>query len=107
MNKYKVQFKEVTTTLYCIDVLAENEQEAEKKAEPILQKKFENGTYHYYETEADVTIPELSMVYDVTNTDDPFNPENNCTFNPENNCTFCNKPQDEDGRCCCTNKDSN
>jgi hypothetical protein len=74
MNKYKVEFTEKATVKYCIDVLAESEDKAKELAEPVMQQVLGNGTYHYYETDRDETVPEISYVYDVTNTDDPFNP---------------------------------
>ncbi len=63
MNKYKVQFKQTET--YIVDVLAENQDQAEKLA----SDEWNNG---YYQDTGDCeTI--IDMVYDVTNTDDPFN----------------------------------
>jgi len=65
MKKYKV---EITKT-YIIDVLANDRQEAENKASEVLDVLMRNGTEHYKEGEA------FYQTYDVTNTDDPFNPE--------------------------------
>lgn len=76
MNKYKVEFIEKAVVTYCVDVLAKTEAEAEELAEVKMQKVLGNGTYHYYETDRDETVPELTIVYDVTNTDDPFDPMN-------------------------------
>jgi hypothetical protein len=76
MNKYKAEFTEKIEVKYCIDVLAENEEQAKKLAEPEMQKVLENGTYHYHETDRDEAVPELSTIYDITNTDDPFDPIN-------------------------------
>ncbi len=79
MEKYKVQIKqtETVTNYYIVDVLAKTEEEAKTEA----RKKFIDieicGTQHYYqEGEADYseTFTEVDTIYDVTNTDDPFNP---------------------------------
>lgn len=67
MKKYKV---EITKT-YVIDVLANDRQEAENKAQDILDADMLAGTEHYRQT-GDTFI----QTYDVTNTDDPFNPDN-------------------------------
>jgi hypothetical protein len=66
MKKFKV---EITKT-YCIDVLAENEDEAKAKAEPILDEKMADRLEHYFESkDTEYTF------YDVTNTEDEFNPQ--------------------------------
>lgn len=65
MNKYKV---EITKT-YCIDVLANNTAEAIEKAEPVLDQKMLLGTEHHYQT-----MDTDFVVYDVSDTDDPFYP---------------------------------
>jgi len=70
MNKYKIVFKKTNT--YCIDVEAQSQQEAEIKANIRLGEVLGNNIAHHYEID-DPQI-ELYMVYDVTNTDDPFNP---------------------------------
>lgn len=62
MNKYKVEF--IQTETFIIDVLAENQEKAEKKA----GKEWDTGNYQ--ET-GDVNV-EIGMVYDVSDTDDPF-----------------------------------
>lgn len=67
MKRYKVTIKKE----YTIDVLAENEEEAKKTTETILDEKMIEGMEHYNQT-GDTEF----TVYDVTNTDDPFNPEN-------------------------------
>jgi len=72
MNKYKVEFTQTRT--YIVDVLADSEFEAKDKA----QNKWEiikiNNMEHYHEFgDPDEKI---TTVYDVTGTDDPFNPEN-------------------------------
>ena len=68
-NKYKVEIKE--SIIYIIDVLAKDEEEAKKKATVKWKECCNNGTYHYHETGND---SDFGSVYDVTNTDDPFNP---------------------------------
>jgi len=63
MNKYKVEF--IQTETFIVDVKAKDQEEAEEKA----RAKWNNGDYQ--ETgNLEVTI---STVYDVTDTDDPFN----------------------------------
>lgn len=64
MNKYKVEF--IQTEVFIVDVLANDQQEATDKA----TEKWENGDYQ--ET-GDLEVA-TGTVYDVTNTDDPFNP---------------------------------
>jgi len=61
MKKYKVEF--IQTETYIVDVKAENEEEAREKAE----NKWDEGDYQ--ET-GDLNV-DIS-VYDVTDTDDPF-----------------------------------
>jgi ATP-dependent 26S proteasome regulatory subunit len=65
-KKYKVEFKQTET--FIVDVLAENETEAKKLAE----EKWSNEDYQEV---GDCEI-EISTIYDVSETDDPFNPEN-------------------------------
>lgn len=69
MNKYKVEF--IETTLYVIDVKAKNEREATEKARMKFQELSKQGILHHQETESDTQV---ATVYDVTGTDDPFNP---------------------------------
>ena len=64
LKKYKVEYKQTET--FVVDVYAVNQKEAEKLA----SKKFDSGDYQ--ET-GDCEV-KLNSVYDVTNTDDPFNP---------------------------------
>ena len=64
MNKYKV---EITKT-YCIDVKAKTEDGAKYLAEDILEGLEAKDQQHYKQ----IRDTEF-MVYDVTNTDDPFN----------------------------------
>lgn len=71
MKKYKVEF--ISTETYHIDTYAENEAEAIEKAEAKWNKEAENGTIHYFSYSGEPSI-ETGTVYDITNTDDPFNP---------------------------------
>jgi hypothetical protein len=64
MNKYKVEY--IQTETFIVDVEAQSEQEATDKA----MQAFDAGSY-YEMGDCNVT---LGTVYDVTNTDDPFNP---------------------------------
>jgi hypothetical protein len=77
MNKYKVEF--TTTQKHVIDVQAINEQEARELVITYYNQKVDTDTLHYYEYGDEET--EISTVFDVTNTDDPFNPENDITNN--------------------------
>lgn len=71
MKKFKIEVVETRT--YVVDVLAPNEQMARKKVEKVWNKKIApSGTAHYYE-HGD-TFTRLGSSYDVTNTDDPFDP---------------------------------
>ena len=70
MKKYKVEFTE--SEKFVVDVLAENEAQAKELAEEKWQEVCKNGTYHYLQYGDSET--EITTVYDVTNTDDPFNP---------------------------------
>jgi len=65
MKKYKV---EITKT-FCIDVYEEDEEKAKNKAEIGLQELEKVDRQHYNQT-GDTEF----LVYDVTDTDDPFNP---------------------------------
>jgi len=64
LKKFKVKF--VQTETFIVDVLAKNKEEAETKA----TEKFNNGDYQEV---GDCNVS-LNYVYDVSNTDDPFNP---------------------------------
>jgi hypothetical protein len=70
MQKLKI---EITKT-YCIDILADDTESQEvsiQKAEQILDSRMVSGTEHYLQTsDTDITV------YNVTDTEDPFNPEN-------------------------------
>ena len=67
MQNIKVQI----TKTYCIDVIAKDNIEALELAKPILDQKMRNGTDHYFET-----VEPDYIFFDVTNTEDPFNPDN-------------------------------
>ena len=68
MQKYKVEF--ATTEYHVIDVLANSEAEAITEAGKEFNKLQEAGILHYHESRE--TETEMHTVYDVTNTDDPF-----------------------------------
>jgi hypothetical protein len=70
MQKYKVEFSETHT--YVVDVEANDEQEARNKADKKWLEVQNNGTWHQHEVNDAQT--EISQVYNVTHTDDPFNP---------------------------------
>ena len=71
MKKYKVQF--IETTSYVIDVLAHDEQEATDIATEKFVELDIDDLEHYQETQTETNT---GNVYDVTDTDDPFNPSN-------------------------------
>lgn len=62
MKKYKVEFKQTET--FVVDVMAESEHEATEKATQIF------GSGNYQEV-GDCSV-EMSGVFDVTDTDCPF-----------------------------------
>jgi len=63
-RKYKVEFTQTET--FVVDVYAKNE----KEAKVLATRTFDAGDYQeQYDRQV-----ELSCVYDVTNTDDPFSP---------------------------------
>lgn len=70
MKKYKIEFTQ--SQKYIIDVRAKNEENAKKQATKKWNKICKANTANYHESEDPTT--EISTVYDVTNTDDPFNP---------------------------------
>ncbi len=70
MKKYKVEITQTET--YVVDVEAKNEREARAKAKIKWSDICDSGTYHYHET-GDTTT-EFSNIYNVTGTDDPFDP---------------------------------
>jgi len=63
-RKYKVEYKQTET--FIVDVYAGNQEQAEKLA----SKKFDSGDYQEI-GDCEVVV---NQVYDVTNTEDPFNP---------------------------------
>ena len=63
-RKYKVEYKQTET--FIVDVYAKDEAQAEKLA----AKRFDAGDYQEI-GDCEVVV---NQVYDVTNTDDPFNP---------------------------------
>jgi hypothetical protein len=63
-RKYKVEYKQTET--FIVDVYANNQEQAEKLA----SRRFDAGDYQEI---GDCEV-EVNQVYDVTNTDDPFNP---------------------------------
>lgn len=71
MKKYKVEF--IQKEIFVVDVLAEDKIEAEIKAGVEFDKITDNNTEHYYQI-GDKEMY-IEMIYDVTDTDDPFNPE--------------------------------
>lgn len=70
MNKYKVEFTQTGT--YIVDVWAVNEIEAREIAKLGWEKIKKNGVEHYHEYGD--PEEEITTVYDVTGTDDPFDP---------------------------------
>ena len=72
LNKYKVEFTQ--TGAYVVDVFAVNELEAKEIAKNAWEKIKKQDIEHYYQY-GDIE-EEITTVYDVTGTDDPFNPEN-------------------------------
>ena len=70
MNKYKVEI--IQTEKYIVDVLARNEDEARGMAEEKWNEIAKSGTAHYHQ-DGDTEM-DYGTIYDVTNTDDPFNP---------------------------------
>lgn len=69
-RKFKVEF--VQTETFVVDVYAKSEKEATELATEKFQKAEANGTSHYMGTGNGGL--EVQTIYDVTNTDDPFNP---------------------------------
>lgn len=69
MKLFKIEF--AREEYYVIDVLAENEEEAKKKASVRYNELLEDGTLHYNESRDPETS--IYMTCEVTNTDDPFN----------------------------------
>jgi hypothetical protein len=71
-KKYKVEFVETRT--YVVDVLAKDEAEATLEATDEFNAIINRDMQHYYKVGD--TETEVGNIYDVTNTDDPFDPEN-------------------------------
>jgi hypothetical protein len=65
-NKYKIEITQTET--FIVDILANNEEQARELA----TEAFNNGDY---QENGDITT-DISNVFDITNTDDPFHPEN-------------------------------
>jgi len=72
MKKYKVEYTH--TNYYVLDVLANTEEEATTEANKHHNKLTENNIIHHHEVQD--PIIEVSTIYDVTDTDDPFSPLN-------------------------------
>ena len=70
MKKYKVELAQIET--FIIDVLAKNETEAKDLALAELPKKA-SESWRYSTQDLDVKV---MTIYNVTGTDDPFNPSN-------------------------------
>jgi hypothetical protein len=70
MPKYKIEFTE--TRVYIVDVIAKNQEQAEKKALKKYEELESKGILHYNESEDPETT--ITNAFDVTDTDDPFNP---------------------------------
>jgi len=70
MRKYKVEF--VRTEKFIVDVFAMDEQEATDKAQKKWVGIIKQGMEHYHEI--DNSDEEIGTIYDVTETDDPFDP---------------------------------
>ena len=72
MNKYKVEFTQLQK--FIVDVMAVNQEEATTKAKKEFDSILVKDMQHYHEV-GDSAV-DVSMVYDVTETDDPFDPIN-------------------------------
>lgn len=70
MKKFKIEV--IQTDFYIIDVKAKTEEEARELALKQYNEHYKNGILHYYEMQA--TEVNTGTAYDVSNTDDPFNP---------------------------------
>lgn len=70
MNKYKVEIVQKET--FIVDVLAENEEKAKTKATKKWNEIANNGMQHYHQTGD--TETDFGTIYDVSHTEDPFNP---------------------------------
>jgi len=72
MNKYKVEF--TVTTNYVVDILADTEDIAKEIATTKFSDIKASNIEHFYQIGD--TDEQITTVYDVTNTDDPFSPQN-------------------------------
>lgn len=72
MRKYKVEI--TRTQSFVVDVLAEDENKARDLAVEGFAEIKSQGMEHYHEIGD--SVEEVSMTYDVSETDDPFNPIN-------------------------------
>lgn len=72
MKNYKVEIN--LEQVFAIDVMADNEEQAQENALMIFSELKDRGMEHHYQIGD--TVWNAGTVYDVTNTDDPFNPEN-------------------------------
>jgi hypothetical protein len=70
MAKYKVEINRTET--FIVDVLCETEQEARDLATEKFADIKKAGMEHYHLIGD--SVEETGLVYDVSNTDDPFNP---------------------------------
>ena len=73
MRKYKIELTQ--SEKFVVDVLAENETEAEKIAKDYFEIIERDGRKHYYSQTGEAET-EVGEIYDVSETDDPFNAEN-------------------------------
>jgi len=73
MRKYKIELTQ--SEKFVVDVLAENETQAKEIVSKCFNEIVENEQEHYYSQTGGMET-ELSYVYDVSETDDPFDPEN-------------------------------
>lgn len=81
MNKYKI---EITKT-FCIDVFAKDEETAKSLAERGLENLEATDQQHNYQT-GDTDF----IVYDVTDTEDPFSPiDCEHIYNSRDKCFYC------------------
>lgn len=65
MNKYKIEITQ--SEVFIVDVLAKDEKQAKERAIELYNNGMSQET-------GDITT-DISNVYDVTNTDDTFNPQ--------------------------------
>lgn len=71
MKKYKVEITRTET--FVVDVLAKSEEEAKDKATEKFASVKETGKEHYHQIGD--SVEETGTIYDVTDTDDPFDAE--------------------------------